>query len=91
MPRRWEFTVAIIAGVAIDEVITSNVVSEFTFELTGSIDEPNLKEVNRKSQNISVGRSTPPKVVEEPIEAEASDTKITPLKQYTPIYENNDG
>ncbi|WP_448245397.1 YhdP family protein [Thalassotalea agariperforans] len=83
--------VAIIAGVAIDEVITSNVVSEFTFELTGSIDEPNLKEVNRKSQNISVGRSTPPKVVEEPIEAEASDTKITPLKQYTPIYENNDG
>ncbi|MGJ8691076.1 MAG: YhdP family protein [Thalassotalea sp.] len=84
--------VAIIAGVAIDEVITSNVVSEFTFELTGSIEEPDLKEVNRKNKNISVGRSTPPKEVEFiPAPSSSGETKITPLKQYAPIYENNDG
>ncbi len=47
--------VTFLAGVAIDQVIKSQVVvSEFKFELTGTVDEPNLKEVNRKSKNISV-------------------------------------
>lgn len=53
-----------LAGVAIDEVFTSKVVSEFNFELTGTITDPNLKEVNRKSRDVSVGRSTPPQFVE---------------------------
>ena len=56
--------VTFLAGVAIDEVFTSQVVSEFDFELTGSINEPNLKEVNRKTKDVSVGRSTPPQFVE---------------------------
>ncbi|MBL4765561.1 MAG: TIGR02099 family protein [Colwellia sp.] len=56
--------VIFLAGVAIDQVITSQVVSEFNFELTGSLSEPNFKEVNRKSRDVSVGRSTPPKFVD---------------------------
>lgn len=56
--------VVFLAGVAIDQVITSKVVSEFNFELTGSVSEPNFKEVNRKSRDVSVGRSTPPKFID---------------------------
>jgi uncharacterized protein (TIGR02099 family) len=52
--------VVFLAGVAIDQVITSQVVSEFNFELTGSVSKPNFKEVNRKSKDVSVGRSMPP-------------------------------
>jgi hypothetical protein len=52
--------VVFLAGVAIDQVITSQVVSEFNFELTGSVSNPDFKEVNRKSRDVSVGRSTPP-------------------------------
>lgn len=83
--------VAVIAGVAIDEVITSNVVSEFTFELTGTIDEPDLKEVDRKSKNISVGRSTPPKEVDDSVAPDkGAGLKNTPLKQYSPLYEHKE-
>jgi uncharacterized protein (TIGR02099 family) len=57
--------VVFLAGVAIDQVITSQVVSEFNFELTGSVSEPNFKEVNRKSKDVSVGRSTPPTFVDD--------------------------
>lgn len=53
-----------LAGVAIDQVITSQVVSEFNFELTGSVQEPSFKEVNRKSRDVSVGRSKPPEFVD---------------------------
>jgi len=56
--------VVFLAGVAIDQVITSQVVSEFNFELTGSVSEPNFKEVNRKSRDVSVGRSKPPEFVD---------------------------
>ncbi|MDX2370043.1 MAG: AsmA-like C-terminal region-containing protein, partial [Colwellia sp.] len=56
--------VVFLAGVAIDQVITSQVVSEFNFELTGSVSEPNFREVNRKSRDVSVGRSTPPTFVD---------------------------
>lgn len=85
--------VAIIAGFAIDEVITTNVVSEYTFELTGSVENSDLKEVNRKNKNISVGRSSPPvEVKDQPSNGGSStEPQITPLKQYAPIYENNDG
>ena len=54
----------LLAGLAIDQVITSKVVSEFNFELTGSVSEPNFKEVNRKSRDVSVGRSKPPEFVD---------------------------
>lgn len=47
--------VTFLAGVAIDQVIKSQVVSEFNFELTGTVENPDLKEVNRKSKSISVG------------------------------------
>ena len=53
-----------LAGVALDEVFTSKVVSEFNFELTGNLSEPNLKEVDRKTRDVSVGRSTPPQFVD---------------------------
>jgi uncharacterized protein (TIGR02099 family) len=69
--------VVFLAGVAIDQVITSQVVSEFNFELTGSVDEPNFKEVNRKSRDVSVGRSTPPKFADniETINTEKDSSK----------------
>jgi uncharacterized protein (TIGR02099 family) len=67
--------VLFLAGVAIDQVITSKVVSEVNFELTGSINEPNFKEVNRKSRDISVGRSTPPEFVDNSDKDKASENK----------------
>lgn len=51
--------VTFLAGVAIDQVIKSQVVSEFNFELTGTVDNPEIKEVNRKSKSISVDASVP--------------------------------
>ncbi|XQW85562.1 YhdP family protein [Thalassotalea piscium] len=56
--------VTFLGALALDEVLISKVWSEFNFELTGNINDPNLREVNRKSQNISVGRSTPPHIVD---------------------------
>ena len=71
--------VIFLAGVAIDQVITSQVVSEFNFELTGSVSDPNFKEVNRKSRDVSVGRSKPPEFVD-------NNDKTKSLKQ-----ENDNG
>jgi len=56
--------VTFLAGLAIDEVITSKVISEYKMEVTGSISKPIVKEVDRKTQNISVGRDSPPRIVE---------------------------
>lgn len=56
--------VTFLAGVALDEVITSTVIAEINFEVTGNIDEPKFKQVSRKNKNISVGRSSPPKIVD---------------------------
>ncbi|MCW8833130.1 MAG: YhdP family protein [Colwellia sp.] len=93
--------VVFLAGVAIDQVITSKVVSEFNFELTGNIDDPNFREVNRKSRDISVGRSTPPEFVDNNSEDKSNkdnnsnsdkNNGIKPqsLKQYKPINYVND-
>ena len=71
--------VTFIAGMAIDEVVTSKVVSEFRFELTGSISEPNLREVDRKSQNISVGRSKPPEIVDSNSESQSGQIPSSEL------------
>jgi len=56
--------VVFIAGLAIDQVITSQVVSEFDFELTGTMNDPIFKEVSRKSRDVSVGRSQPPEFID---------------------------
>lgn len=56
--------VTFLAGVALDEVITSTVIAEIKFEVTGNLDDPQVKQVSRKNQNISVGRSSPPKIVD---------------------------
>lgn len=81
-----------LAGVAIDQVITSQVVSEFNFELTGSVNEPNFQEVNRKSRDVSVGRSTPPKFIDN-IEKnnikEKDDVNNKEIEQYVPPLQYN--
>lgn len=89
--------VIFLAGVAIDQVITSQVVSEFNFELTGNIEDPNFKEVNRTSRDISVGRSTPPEFVDNTDkdkanknkDSEVNDIKPQSLQQYDPIEQLN--
>jgi len=69
--------VTFLAGVAIDQVIKSQVVSEFTFELTGTVENPDLKEVDRKSKSISVDKKTlkegvkPQQLPAEPLPTEA--------------------
>ncbi|GLX77853.1 DUF3971 domain-containing protein [Thalassotalea insulae] len=75
--------VTFLAGIAIDEVITSKVVSEYKFEVTGSISEPNFKEVDRKTQNISVGRDSPPQIVENLPEEKAVESENTILDPET--------
>lgn len=70
--------VVFLAGVAIDQVITSQVVSEFNFELTGSVSQPNFREVNRKSRDVSVGRSTPPKFADN---IEKTDTEKNSIQE----------
>lgn len=81
-----------LAGVAIDQVITSQVVSEFNFELTGSVNDPNFKEVNRKSRDISVGRSKPPEFVDtsDKTNENIQENKNKPFKDFkeNPFKEN---
>lgn len=57
--------VTFLAGIALEEVITSKVYYEMNFELTGHIDNPVFKDVNRKTRNIRVGRTTPPEIIDE--------------------------
>jgi len=80
--------VVFLAGVAIDQVITSKVISEFNFELTGSVSEPNFREVNRKSRDVSVGRSTPPTFIDniETIHTEKlENVNEKMIEQYSPL------
>ena len=60
--------VTFLAGVAIDQVIKSQVVSELEFTLTGTVSEPNVKEVNRKNQDVSVDASLVPEIIDSPTE-----------------------
>lgn len=83
--------VTFLAGVALDEVITSQVVSELDFELTGNVNDPVMKEVNRKNKDVSVGRTTPPQIVEVTPEVDSatspqkeSNTKNSESKPQTP-------
>lgn len=79
--------VVFLAGVAIDQVITSQVVSEFNFELTGSVNDPNFKEVNRKSRDVSVGRSTPPEFVNSSDKAKQLEQDNTDKKPFNDFKE----
>ncbi|PHR83447.1 MAG: TIGR02099 family protein [Colwellia sp.] len=89
--------VVFLAGVAIDQVITSQVVSEFNFELTGSVSAPNFREVNRKNKDVSVGRSTPPMFVdnvetngvEQQNTQEADKVNKKIIEQYSPPLQYN--
>jgi hypothetical protein len=79
--------VTFLAGVALDEVITSTVIAEIKFEVTGNLDEPQFKQVSRKNQNISVGRSSPPKIVD----VVPDDTKPEEPIKPVPVIDNFDG
>tara|TARA_R110000744_G_scaffold76431_2_gene151454 strand:- start:28981 stop:33114 length:4134 start_codon:yes stop_codon:yes gene_type:complete len=79
--------VTFLAGVALDEVITSTVIAEINFEVTGNLDEPQFKQVSRKNQNISVGRSSPPVIVDTIPESSGSNQPIKP----SPKANNLDG
>jgi uncharacterized protein (TIGR02099 family) len=59
--------VTFLAGVAIDQVIKSQVVSEFNFELKGTIEKPDFKEVDRKSKNIILESTVPSKDAEQEV------------------------
>lgn len=56
---------AFIGAIALDGVITSKVVSEFKIEVTGPMAEPVINFVDKKTQNIKVGRTTPPEVIKD--------------------------
>ncbi|WP_259363085.1 YhdP family protein [Colwellia sp. MB3u-4] len=76
--------VTFLAGMALDEVITSTVITEINFEVTGNLDDPQFKQVSRKNQNISVGRSSPPKIVEN-ISEDASKIKASEQPEEQPL------
>jgi uncharacterized protein YhdP len=65
------------AGVAIDQVIKSQVVSEFLFELSGTIANPVFEEVERKSKKISVDSPKSPTVI--------NDDKISDKKSLNAV------
>lgn len=78
--------VTFLAGVALDEVITSTVIAEINFEVTGNLDEPQFKQVSRKNKNISVGRSSPPKIIENmPDSAADSSGSEKPKQPSSPV------
>ncbi|MBA6297620.1 TIGR02099 family protein [Colwellia sp. MB02u-9] len=76
--------VTFLAGMALDEVITSTVIAEINFEVTGNLDDPQFKQVSRKNQNISVGRSSPPKIVENILE-DATKIKASEQPEEQPL------
>jgi uncharacterized protein YhdP len=85
--------VTFLAGMALDEVITSTVIAEINFEVTGNLDEPTFKQVSRKNKNISVGRSSPPKIVDSTPDNSPDTTAPVPegpIKP-APIIDNFDG
>jgi len=77
--------VTFLAGVAIDEVITSKVVSEYNMTLSGDVANPDLKVIDRKSKNVRVSGSNPPQIVENTKEEAQPQGKVTPMKKEDPI------
>jgi prophage tail gpP-like protein len=66
-------------------MITSQVVSEIKFEVTGDILQPNIEKIDGKTQTISVvGRDSPPTIVD--------NAAVKPLvveQQVTPEIDQN--
>ena len=75
----WVMTLnpfAFIGALALDGVITSKVITEFKIEVTGPMSEPVTNIVDKKTQNIKVGRSTPPEIIEESSIEEPNDGQV---------------
>jgi hypothetical protein len=84
----------VIGALALDGVITSKVVSEIKYEVTGPIKDPIEKQVDRKTQNIRVGRSTPPEIIdtlpeENNIPSDTPDNRDQGIKDHKEM--NKDG
>ena len=77
--------VTFLAGMALDEVITSTVIAEINFEVTGNLDEPTFKQVSRKNKNISVGRSSPPKIVDSTPDKNLENIDPVPEEPIKPV------
>jgi uncharacterized protein (TIGR02099 family) len=80
--------VTFLAGVAIDQVFTSAVITEMKFEITGDVINPRVVKVDSKTRNIRVGRSTPPQFVDniqngDDIKDSSINNPVIPLKQKT--------
>ncbi len=56
--------VTFLAGLAIDKVVTASVPYEMKFEITGDVNKPRVIKVDSKTRDVTVGRSTPPKFVD---------------------------
>ncbi len=76
--------VTFLAGIAIDQVIKSQVVSEINFTLTGTVIEPNFQQVGQKNKNISVSGSSAPELSDSVTEPTLKNKKapIKHLEQY---------
>jgi uncharacterized protein (TIGR02099 family) len=70
--------VTFLAGVAIDQVIKSQVVSEFNFALTGTVNEPDFKVIDRKMKEVSVGRTQ--EEVVDTLDNQSQETDIDTLE-----------
>ena len=70
--------VVFLTGLAINEIITATVIYEVVFEVTGELDSPVVREVNRKNQDVSVGSSQPPKLINDEMPA----AKKTPQNKF---------
>ena len=85
--------VAILAGLALDGVITSKVISELKFEVTGTMQKPVYKQVDRKTQNIRVGRTTAPEIIDESSSSEEQEDQLIEdnngIKDYKKMDKNN--
>lgn len=83
--------VTFLAGIALEEAITSKVYYELNFELTGTMSEPIFKDVNRKTRNISVGRTVPSKIVDDLIKPDNIKQPLNDLgAPITPILNSDE-
>lgn len=62
--------------VADEAIQKAEVISVINFELTGTVEEPNFKEVDRKSRDVNVGKSKPDQVKPKPEKPESQKTEL---------------
>ncbi|GAW94432.1 MULTISPECIES: YhdP family protein [Colwellia] len=73
--------VTFLAGVAIDQVIKSQVVYQLNYKLTGNIDNPIFEEVDRKSKNINIEGTVPTEEVQQEESAVDKTLPVTSSKK----------